>query len=375
VEAAPPDVSVTHHLTPTRRPEPTMRHPRKRNLTISLLAAVALTAAGCSSSSTKTSNAASTSDPATVTIAVSNATNQTYLSLVLAQQLGFFKKQGVTVKIVNTVNGNQNWQDMLAHQVDGVIGFYDHNIDLRAKGVSTESVIQLNQAPGMVELVRTDEASAITSPAQESGKKLGITGLGSSTQFVADYLAVHNGVPVNQLHPVNIGAGATFVAAMQHDEVDVGVSTEPTVSALLAKKAAKIIVDMRSVSGTEAALGGPYPGTALSFETSYVQSNKSTVQKMVNALLESLNYIQTHSAAQIAAVVPAANYGAAGKTAYEEALANEIGMFSPTGLMPADGPQSVDRVLSSFDPQVEGHTVDVSQTYTDSFVQAASTGN
>ena len=345
-----------------------------RTLTISLLAALAVTAAGCSSSgSTQQSAASSTADPATVTIAVSNATNQTYLSLVLAQQLGFFKKQGVTVKVVNTSTGAQNWQDMLAHQADGVIGFYDHNIDLRAKGVSTESVIQLNQAPGMVELVRSDEASSISSPTQEAGKKLGITGLGSSTQYVADYLAVHNGVAIDQLHPVNIGAGSTFVAAMQNDEVDVGITTEPTISALLAKKAAKIIVDMRSVTGTEAALGGPYPGTALSFETSYVQSNKATVQKLVNALVESLDYIQTHSAAQIAAVVPAANYGAAGKTAYEEALANEIGMFSPTGLMPADGPQSVDRVLSSFDPNVKGKSVDLSETYTDSFVQSAST--
>ena len=349
-----------------------MHRTRIRNLTISLLAATSLAAAGCSSSASPQTDpaAAAAADPVTVTIAVSNYTNQTYLSLVLAQQLGYFKKQGVTVKVVNTSTGAQNWQDMLSHQVQGVVGFYDHNIDLRAKGVSTESVIQLNQAPGMVELVRTDEASTVTSPAQEAGKKLGITGLGSSTQFVADYLAVHNGVQVNQLHPVNIGAGSTFVAAMQNDEVDVGVSTEPTVSALLAKKAAKIIVDMRSVSGTTAALGGPYPGTALSFETSYVQSNKATVQKMVNALVESLDYIQTHSAAQIAAVVPSANYGAAGKTAYEQALANEIGMFSPTGLMPADGPQSVDRVLSSFDPNVEGHTVDLSLTYTDSFVQA-----
>lgn len=346
-----------------------------RNLSISLLAATSLAAAGCSGSTAQQANTASTSDPVTVTIAVSNATNQTYLSLVLAQQLGYFKKQGVTVKVVNTSTGAQNWQDMLSHQVDGVIGFYDHNIDLRAKGVSTESVIQLNQAPGMVELVRTDESSTITSPAQESGKKLGITGLGSSTQFVADYLAVHNGVQVSELHPVNIGAGSTFVAAMQHDEVDVGVSTEPTVSALLAKKAAKIIVDMRSISGTEAALGGPYPGTALSFETSFVQSNKATVQKMVNALVEALNYIQTHSAAQITAVVPSANFGSAGKTAYQQALANEIGMFSPTGLMPADGPQSVDRVLSAFDPNVEGHSVDLSLTYTDSFVQAASAGN
>ena len=335
-----------------------------------LLVALAATAAGCSSNATQ-NTAATSADPVTVTIAVSNGTNQTYLSLALAQQLGYFKQQGVTVKVVSTANGNQNWQDMLAHQVQGVIGFYDHNIDLRAKGVSTESVIQLNQAPGMVELVRTDEAGSITSPSAEGGKKLGITGLGSSTQFVADYLAVHNGVQVDQVHPVNVGAGSTFVAAMQNDEIDVGVTTEPTISALLAKKAAKIIVDMRSITGTEAALGGPYPGTALTFETSYVQANKATVQKMVNALLQSLHYIQTHSAAQIADVMPSNYYGTAGKTAYEQSLANEIGMFSPTGLMPADGPQSVDRVLSSFDPNVKGHTVDLSLTYTDSFVQAA----
>lgn len=339
-----------------------------------LFAAFAATAAGCSSNATQ--NAASTApDPATVTVAVSNATNQTYLSLTLAESLGYFKQQGVTVKVLSTSSGNQNWQDMLAHQVQGVVGFYDHNIDLRAKGQSTESVIQLNQAPGMVELVRTDEAGAITSPSGEGGKKLGVTGLGSSTQFVADYLAVHNGVQVSEVHPVNVGAGSTFVAAMQNDEIDVGVTTEPTISALLAKKAAKIIVDMRSITGTEAALGGPYPGTALTFETSYVQSNKATVQKMVNALVEALHYIQTHSAAQIADVVPSTYYGSAGKTAYEQSLANEIGMFSPTGLMPADGPQSVNRVLSAFDPNVKGHTVDLSQTYTDSFAQAAASAS
>jgi len=350
-----------------------MNRKSNRRLTVSLVAALALTAAGCSSKASDPASASNVADPATVTLAVSNATNQTYLSLVLAQQLGYFSKLGVNVKVLNTTTGAQNWTDMLSHQVDGVVGFYDHNIDLRAKGTSTESVIQLNQAPGMVELVRTDEDTSITSPAQEAGKEIGITGLGSSTEFVADYLAVHSGVPLDQLHPVNIGAGPTFVAAMQHDSVDVGMTTEPTVSALLAKKAAKIIVDMRSVSGTEAVLGGPYPGTALSFETSYVTANKTTVQKMVDALIEALKYIQSHSAAQIAAVVPAADYGAAGKTAYEEALANEIGMFSPTGLMPADGPQSVDRVLSAFDPSVENKNVDLSLTYTDSFVQSAST--
>jgi NitT/TauT family transport system substrate-binding protein len=47
-------------------------------------------------------------------------------------------------------------------------------------------------------------------------------------------------------------------------------------------------------------------------------------------------------------------------------------MFSPTGLMPSDGPQSVFRVLSAFDPSVKGHQVDLTKTYTDQFVQHAS---
>ena len=154
---------------------------------------------------------------------------------------------------------------------------------------------------------------------------------------------------------------------------DIGVTTDPTVSTILAQHAGKILVDLRSLSGTQAALGNPYPGSSLSFSTSWVNSNKPTVQKMVDALVEALHYIQTHSAAQITAVVPAADYGAAGKTAYEEALANEIGMYSPTGLMPTDGPQGVQHVLTAYDPSIANANLNLSATYTDSFVQAAST--
>ena len=344
----------------------------RTSLAVSLAAALSLVASGCSSSGSQT--AASTSggsDPVTVTIAVSNVTNQTYLSVDLALALGYFTKNGVKVKLVSTTSGTLSWNDLLSHQAEGVLGFYDHVQILAAKGIAAESVIQLNQAPGMVELVREDEASTITSPAQVAGKKVGITGLGGSTQYIADYLAVHNGVPVNQLHPVNVATGSTFVAAMEQDSIDIGVTTDPTVSTILTKHAGKILVDLRSVSGTQAALGNPYPGSALSFETSWANSNKGTVQKMVDALVEALHYIQTHSAAQITSVIPAADYGAAGKTAYEEALANSIGIYSPTGLMPQDGPQGVEHVLTAYDPSIASANLNLANTYTDAFVQAA----
>ena len=346
----------------------------RKSLVVSLAAALGLVASGCSSSGSQT--AASTSgggDPVTVTIAVSNVTNQTYLSMDLALALGYFTKEGINVKLVSTTSGNLSWTDLLSHQAQAVLGFYDHTLILQAKGVQTESVIQLNQAPGMVELVSTADASTITSPSQVAGKTVGITGLGGSTQYIADYLAVHNGVPVDQLHPLNVATGSTFVNAMERGKIDVGVTTDPTVSTILSQHAGKILVDLRSLSGTQAALGNPYPGSSLSFATSWVNSNKGTVQKMVDALVEALHYIQTHSAAQITDVVPAADYGAAGKTAYEEALANSIGIYSPTGLMPADGPQGVQHVLTAYDPGIATAKLNLSQTYTDSFVQAAST--
>ena len=344
---------------------------QRKSALLAVAAATALAAAaGCSSSNsgTKTAGAASAA-PVTVKIAVSNVTNQSYIPLILAQRLGYFAKQGLNVQVTSLPNGSQTFTEMLSGQVDGVVGFYDHNQDLNAKGTPTESVLSLLQAPGMVEIVRADEANTITSPANLAGKNIGITGLGGSTEFLADYLAFHNGVSVSQIHPVGVAAGPTFVAAMQHNQIDAGITTEPPISALLSKHLGKVIADMRSVAGTQAALGGPYPGTCLTLKTSWVNSHTATTQKLVNALVQSLRYIQTHSAAQIADQMPADYYSSVGKDAYTQALANEIGMYSPTGLMPTDGPQSVYRVLSSFDPAVKGHTVDLSKTYTDQFVQ------
>jgi NitT/TauT family transport system substrate-binding protein len=305
-----------------------------------------------------------------VTIALSNQENQSYLPLILAQRLGFFKKQGLDVKLDNLRSSTEATDAVLTGDAQAMVGFYDHTLDLQAKGQQTESVIQLLQAPGMVELVRSSVPAS--SPAQLRGKTIGVTALGSSTSYLADYLEMHSGVPVNQVHVVAVASGPTFVAAFQHGEIDAGVTTEPTISALLAKHLAKVTVDMRTLRGTEAALGGPYPGTCLLVRTAWADGDQATVQKMVSALYESLKWIESHSAAEITAQVPADFYQGSGKEGYIEALANELGMYDPTGQMPTDAPQTVLRVLSQIDPVVKGHSIDLSKTYTDQYVQHAS---
>lgn len=340
-----------------------------------LIAATTFLAAGLTACSDDNSDNKASSDGGslpTVTVALSNQANQSYLPLILAQKMGFFTKQGVDVKIVNLQATSQVTDAVLTGDAQAMIGFYDHNLDLQAKGKSTESVIQLLQAPGMVEMTRTNESAG--SPADLRGKTIGVTALGSSSSYVAAYLGVRNNIPLTQTHMVAVAAGPTFVAAFQHNRVDAGITTEPTISTLLEKHLGRIVADMRTIAGTKAALGGPYAGTCLTVRTSWANSHRATAQKMVNGLYRTLQWMESHSAAQITAQVPADFYSGSGKDQYIQALANEMGMYNPTGQMPTDAPQTVLRVLTAIDPSIKGHRIDLSKTYTDTFVEKAAQG-
>jgi NitT/TauT family transport system substrate-binding protein len=302
---------------------------------------------------------------------VGGLSKQIYLPFMLAKQLGYYDKSGVNVNLIDEPAGGDATQNMLAGQVQGVGGFYDHNIALQAQGKTSESVVSMLQIPGEVELCRSDLKGVVNSPADFKGKSLGITDTGSSTDFLTQFLTTKNGVDPTQTTRRGVGAGQTFIAAMKQKAIDCGMTTEPTVSQALSDGTAFILLDMRTAEGSKAALGGTYPATSLYMQTDWVNSNKDTVQKLVNAYVSTLKWIQGHNAQEIADKMPADYYQGVGKDAYAAALNSEKGIFNPTGIMPTDGPPTCLSVLSAFNDKVKGKSIDLSKTYTDEFVKAA----
>lgn len=305
-----------------------------------------------------------------ISVIVGGLNKQIYLPFRLADQLGYYKDSGLNVTLSDEQAGVSAETGMVAGQVDAVGGFYDHNIDLQAKGKSTESVVSMLQVPGEVELCRTDLKGTINSPADWKGRNLGITDVGSSTDFLTQYLAQKNGVAKEDIHELGVQAGPTFIAAMDHKTIDCGMTTEPTVSQLLDTGKAYILADTRTAAGSQQALGGLYPATSLYMRTDFANANKDKVQKLVTAYVKTLKWIQTHSAAEITAKMPADYYKGVGKDAYIKALDGEKGMYNPTGLMPADGPKTCLAVLQA-NPDVKGKTIDLAKTFTNEFAQAA----
>jgi NitT/TauT family transport system substrate-binding protein len=105
--------------------------------------------------------------------------------------------------------------------------------------------------------------------------------------------------------------------------------------------------------------------------TAYVDAHKDTVQKLVNAYVSTLKWIQSHTGTQIADMMPADYYAGVGKAAYAKALDSEKGIFNPSGLMPPDGPKTCLAVQDAFNDAVKGKTIDLAKTYTNEFVKAA----
>jgi NitT/TauT family transport system substrate-binding protein len=302
----------------------------------------------------------------TVRLMVGGIDKQIYLPYQLAQGLGFYKKYGVNVQLSTEQNGGVGAEDAMASgQVDMAGAWYVHTIDFQQKGKQVEDVVQLSGAPGEREMCAN--GSNVKSPADWAGKTVGVTDLGSGTDDLTLYLAARSKVTSSQFSRLGVGDGSTFIAALQHGQIVCGMTTQPTVTAIEKQNLGYSAIDLASSAGVKKWLGGSLPTAGVLALTSWVNANKATVQKVVDALVATMHWINTHSAAQIAAHMPAqfVSNDLITRADYISALAKDKGQFLPDGIMPKSGPTTVYN-LEKFAGKITG-PVNLATTYTNAF--------
>jgi NitT/TauT family transport system substrate-binding protein len=342
----------------------------KRAIMVAAIGALTLgSTAACSNNSSSGSTSGSSSMP-TVKIMVGGIDKQIYLPFQLAQNLGFYKKYGVKVELSTEVNGGVGAEDAMASgQVDMAGAWYIHTIDFQSKGKQVEDVVQLSGAPGEREMCGTK--SGVHSAADFKGKTLGVTDLGSGTDELTQFLAAQKGISHSEYHTLAVGAGATAIAAIQRGTAQCVMTTQPTVGALETKKLGYSAIDLATTQGAQGALGGAWPAAGVLAETSWVNSHKEAVQKVVDALVATTHWISTHSASEIADKLPTqfVQNATITKDEYVAGLTTDKGQFLPDGIMPAGGPKTVFAMEKLIGTDVS--KVDIATTFTNDFAVEA----
>ena len=339
----------------------------RKPLLCAVAGAVALAGSltACSSSQSGSSSGGGGSLP-TVSMMVGGIDKQIYLPYELAQQLGFYKKYGVNMVLSTEVNGGIGAEDAMASgQVDMAGAWYIHAIDFQVKGKAVEDIAQLSGAPGEREMCSS--SSGVHAAAQWSGKTLGVTDLGSGTDELTQLLASKAGLTTRQYSRIGVSDGATAIAALKTGKVSCLMTTQPTVLQIEQQNIGYSAIDLATASGATSAFGGTWPSAGVLARTDWVTAHQQQAQDVVDALVATMHWIATHSAADIADALPQAYVQSNGftKAQYITALTQDKGQFLPDGIMPAGGPETV--LATEKTIGVDTSSVKLASTFTNTF--------
>ena len=309
-----------------------------------------------------------------VHLAVGGKTALYYLPLTVTERLGYFKEAGLDVEISDFQGGAKSLQALMGGSVDVVTGSYDHTIQMQAKGQPIIALIQLGRFPGFVLALRKEKAEAYRSAKDLKGMKIGVTAPGSSTHFMALHMMTQAGLKIDDASFIGTGSGNTVMAAVKRGEVDGVVNVDPMINLLDRDGAIKIVADTRTLEGTNQVYGGPYPAAVLYTTTAFAEKNPNTAQALVTAFVRGLKWVQSHSPEEIAKVMPE-EYMLGDKALYVQSIKTNLPSWSQDGKISREGTETALKVLKAFDPNVAAATIDLSKTFTDTFVTKANLGN
>ena len=305
-----------------------------------------------------------------LTIAVGGKNLFYYLPLTIAEQLGYFKDEGLQVEIPDFAGGAKALQALVGGSADVVSGAYEHTINMQAKNQPIMSIVLQGRAPQIVLAVSTKTMPGYKSIADLKGKKIGVTAPGSSTAMMASYVLAKAGLKASDVSFIGVGASSGAIAAVKSGQVDAIANLDPVITMLQRDNLIKVVADTRTLKDTQAVYGGPMPAACLYTPVKFVQDNPGTTQALANAMVRALRWLQKAGPSDIVKTVPD-SYLLGDRALYLAAWERVREAISPDGLMPEAGPATALRMLQTFEDSLKDKPIDLGKTYTNNFARKA----
>jgi NitT/TauT family transport system substrate-binding protein len=301
-----------------------------------------------------------------IAIAVGGKAAFYYLPLTIAEQLGYFKAEGLEVEISDFAGGSRALQAVVGGSADVVSGAYEHTINLQSKGQKFQAFVLQGRAPAISVGVSLKTMPHYKKLADLKGKKIGISAPGSSTNMVANLILSRAGLAASDVSFIGVGTAAGALTAFRSGQIDAMSNVDPVMTMLEQKGEIRIIADTRTLKGTQEVFGGAMPAGCLYAPVEFIQKNPNTVQALTNAMVHSLKWLQTAGPGDIIKTVPD-GYLLGDRALYLAAFNKVREAISPDGLIPDDGPRTAVRMLASFDTSIKAEKIELAKTYTNAF--------
>jgi len=342
-------------------------------LLLALLLTLALTACGgAPTPAPEPGDQAGDETPAPIktTLANGGIGSLVFLPATLASYGGFFEAEGLEVDHKSFEGGAAAAQALIGGQVDFAAVALDQVVKAQAKGQDLVMLALFTRFPAISLIVDSQYKDEIKTVEDLRGKPVGISQKGSGSHLALIALLEKNGMTEDDVRVVGAGV-STLPAAMANGQIVAGIVSDPFVTSMVQEGTAYILpgADLTTEADTLALYGSDYPFIGLATRRDVIEKAPEKVQRMVNAVVKTQQFIAGATPAEIAARMPE-EFKVPSPEIYEAALEHTREAYSPDGVLTRDGVETVVRVLSE-NGQVDGSQVTVDELFDLSFLNKA----
>jgi NitT/TauT family transport system substrate-binding protein len=252
---------------------------------------------------------------AATTIKATQVTAVLYCAHLVAESGGWWKKEGVTVELVNSPAGARSAQMVAAEQVHFVLGDTGHPQRLTEQGKPTVILLVTDQKcpyanigtrKDLVEAGLTSVDKLATMKPKGGGKwKAGATAIGSGTWMYGNFIlrshALGGGKTLNDLVEwVGVGGIKAGLGALKTGKIDLNMEVPEAIIEAEKEGFGAVLFDVREDKHWMPVFKGPVSATGSYCLKTTTQTLRGETQAYVNGVYKAVQWMKTASNADIA---------------------------------------------------------------------------
>ena len=309
-------------------------------------------------------------EKARLVLAVGGKSALHHLPLTIAEQLGYFRAEGLELEISDVQTSLRATQAVSSGAVQVCASAFEQVLGLQAKNQWFQAFVVQARTPQIAFGVSTRSMPNYKTPADLKDKKIGIVQTEAASYMVVNWVLARARLSPNEVNLLEFSGTASALAALRSGQIDAISYVDPVMTMLEQKGDIKIVADTRTLKGATEVFGGAMPSASLFAPIEFIQKNPNTCQALTNAIVHALKWLQTAGPGDIIKTVPDA-YLLGDRALYLACFEQLRESISPDGLMPDDAARTALRALVSFNPSIQGGKIDLSRTYSNEFARRA----
>jgi|EndMetStandDraft_8_1072994.scaffolds.fasta_scaffold05826_2 sulfonate transport system substrate-binding protein len=255
------------------------------------------------------------------------------LPVYVADRGGFFRREGLTVEVIDFQGGGPPANAaLLGGSIELLSSAFENQLKLVKQGQPVASVVGIQATFGGGLLLRKGLAQKLgrkPTVADLKGLKIGTLARGGFADSAARYIVVNAGLdPDKDVTLVPLRGFDKHIVAGKAGELDASLMVEPwPVVAIDELSEWAYVFDITAGEGPDVFKNIGY--ISLSTTRSYIGKNRSTVEKVVRAIVNAQAFINDRKNLEAVTDIARQQFPETERATLRKSIANQIGTFSP----------------------------------------------